>query len=62
MVSRQTILTYKPYWLSYMVIFEALFGCHDVVILGQCPIKWRQHLDMTIVVDCDIKHQFKQAN
>ena len=21
---------YKPYWLSLVVIFEALFGCHDV--------------------------------
>ena len=23
-----------PYWLSWVVIFEALFGCHDILILG----------------------------
>ena len=25
---------YKPWRLSWLVIFEALFGCHDVLILG----------------------------
>ena len=28
-VSSQIIHTYNPYWL----IFEALFGCHDIIIL-----------------------------
>ena len=42
------------------VIFEALVGCHDILILGKSLIKWRQHPDMTMVVDWDAKHQFKQ--
>ena len=29
-------------------------------MLGKSPIKWRQHPDMTITVDWDVKHQFKQ--
>ena len=45
-----------------MVIFEALFGCHDVQILGNSPIKWMQHSDITIAVDWYVKHQFKQTN
>ena len=47
-----------------MVIFEAFFGCHDILILGRSPIKWRQHPNMTIAVDWDInlKHQFKQEH
>ena len=28
----QTIHTYKPLWLSWMVIFEAQVGCHDILI------------------------------
>ena len=47
-----------------MVIFEARFGCNDILILGKCPIKvptWRQSPDMTITVDWDVKHQFKQT-
>ena len=43
-----------------MVIFEALVGCHDILILGKSPIKWRQRPDMTLAVDWVIKHQFKQ--
>ena len=42
-------------------MFEALFGCHDVLILGKSPMKWRQQSDMTIVVEWDVKHQFKQT-
>ena len=45
-----------------MVVFEALVGCHDVLIFGESPIKWRQRPDMAIAADCDVKHQFKQTN
>ena len=31
-------------------------------MLGKSPIKWRQRPDMTIAVDWDVKHQFKQTN
>ena len=44
-----------------MVVFEALVGCHDVLIFGESPIKWRQRPDMAIAADCDVKHQFKQT-
>ena len=40
-------------------MFEALF---DVLILGKSPIKWRQRPDMTIAVDWNVKHQFKQTH
>ena len=30
-------------WLGWVVIFQALVGCHDILILGKSPIKWRQH-------------------
>ena len=39
---------------SWVVIFEAL--------LDTSPIKWRQHPNMTVTVDWDVKHQFKQTN
>ena len=42
-------------------VFEALVGCHDILILGKSPIKWRQRPDMTIVVDWDVKYQSKQT-
>ena len=47
-----------------MVIFEAFFGYHDILILGTCesPIKWRQRPDTTIAVDWDVKYQLKQTN
>ena len=60
MVSSRTIRTYKPFWLCWMVIFEALVGCHDILILVKSLIKWRQRPDMTLAVDWDVKHQFKQ--
>ena len=55
-----TLLTDHTYshWFSWVFIFEALFGCHDILILGKTPIKWRQRPDITI--DLDLKHQFKQ--
>ena len=54
----QTIHTYKPYWLSRVVIFEF----HGILMLGKSPIKWRQCPNMTIAVDWDVKHQIKQTN
>ena len=45
-----------------MVIFEAFFGCHDILILGKSPIKWGQRPNMTIAVDWDFQHQFKHSN
>ena len=62
MVSSQIICTNKPLWLGWMVvIFQALVGCHDILILGKSPIKWRQRPDMTLAVDWDVKHQLKQT-
>ena len=34
--------------------------CHGILMLGKSFIKWRQRPDMTIAVDWDVKHQFKQ--
>ena len=42
MVSNKAINKYKLFWLSWVVISEALFGCHDILILGKSPIKWEQ--------------------
>ena len=53
-----TIHSYKPYWLSWEVTFEVLFG-HP--ILGTSPIKWSQSPDMVKTVDRDVKHHFKQT-
>ena len=44
-----------------MVIFDALFGCHDILILGKIPTKCRQCPDMTIAVDWEVRHQSKQT-
>ena len=49
--SSETILTYKPNWFSWVVIFEARSGCHDVLILSKSPIKRRQRPDMNLAVD-----------
>ena len=46
-------------WL-YFYIYEAHFECHDILMLGKSPIKYRQRPDMTIAVDWGVKHQFKQ--
>ena len=43
-------------------IYETHFECHDILMLGKSPIKWRQRPDMTFAVDWDVKHQFKQTN
>ena len=45
-----------------MVIFVALVGCHDILILGKNLIKWGQRTDMTIAADWNFKHQFKHTN
>ena len=59
-----TINTYKPYRYAWVVvcIYESHFERHDIQILGESPIKWRQSPDMTIADDWDVKHQFKQTN
>ena len=44
-----------------MVIFEAVFGCHDILIWGKSLIKWGQHPDMTLAVDWNVKHKLKQT-
>ena len=48
--------------LSWMVIFQALVGCHDILIVGKSPTKWKQRPDKTVAVDWDVRHQFKQTN
>ena len=55
----QTIHTYELYWLTWVVIFMKRILS---VMLGKSPIKWRQRPDMTIAVDRDVKHQFKQTH
>ena len=42
-------------------MFEALSGCHDVLILGKSHLKEMQRPNMVIAVDLDVKHQFKQT-
>ena len=58
----QTIQSYKPCWLSWVVIFMK----HILsVMTSYCwisPIKLRQRPDITTAVDRDLKHQFKQTN
>ena len=51
-------------WGSKTAIFEAILDVmnHDVLIFGKSPIKWKQHRNMTIAVDWDVKHQFKQTD
>ena len=50
----QTIHKYKLLWFIWVVMFEALFGSHDILILGKSPIKWKRP-DMAIAVDWDVK-------
>ena len=42
-------------------MFEALCGCHDVLILGKGPVKRGQRPDMAMVVEYDVQHLFKQT-
>ena len=48
------------FWFTWVLIFSAHFVCHDILMLGTSPIKWRQRPDTTIAVDLDVKHHFKQ--
>ena len=50
------------FFLGWMVIFHALVGCHDILILGKSLVKWRQRPNMTLAVDWDVQHQFNQTN
>ena len=48
----------SPYMEAFLVylggyLFQAYFGCHDILMLGRSPIKSREHPDMTIAVDWD---------
>ena len=52
----------SPFGFVGWLYFEALVGCHDILILGKSPIKWRQRPDMTLAVDWDVKHQLKKTN
>ena len=45
--------------LSGFLILETLFGCHDILILGESIVRCRQRPDITITVDLDVKHQLK---
>ena len=54
--SSQMNHTHEPCRFSWMVIFEAIVGCHAILILDKSPIKWRQSPDMTIAVDWDVNH------
>ena len=40
---------------------DEFVGCYDILVLGKSPIKWRQRPDMTLAVDWDVKHLFKQG-
>ena len=42
---------YKLLLLTWIIIVQALVECHDILISGKSPIKWRQCRDMTIAVD-----------
>ena len=52
------IVGFPTRWL----IYEAHYEYRDILLTCKSPIKWRQRPDMTIAVDWDVKHQFKQTN
>ena len=45
--------------LEWLYLCEAHFECHDILMLGKSPIKWRQRPDLTIAIDWGVKHHFK---
>ena len=47
-------------WLSWMVIYQTLVGCNAILTENKSQ-KWRQRPNMTLAVDWDVKHQFKQT-
>ena len=44
---------------GWLVLVQAHFGCHDILMFGKSPIKWRRRPDMTIAVDWDAKPEIK---
>ena len=44
-----------------MAMFQAHFGCNDILKFGRSPLKWKQRPDITIAVDWDANSQLKQA-
>ena len=42
-----------------MALQYTLVVCHETLILGKSPIKWRPCPDKTLAVDWDIKHQIQ---
>ena len=57
----ETLINDTIAFLILLGILEAPLGCHDNLILGKSPIKWRRCPDMTIDVDWDAKAQLKQT-
>ena len=49
--SRVAAHIYYPYFKHIL----GSVGCHDILMLGRSPMKWRQRPDMTIAVDCVAK-------
>ena len=45
---------FKSIHISLIGLVGWLFGCHDILILGKGPIKWKQCPDMTKAVDWDV--------
>ena len=58
--------SFQEKWFSQISLIsfvgEAYFECHVILILDKCLIKGRHRPDMTIAVDWDVKHHFKQTN
>ena len=52
----------KWLWLTWVVIFEALFECYEIQTLGKRPIILRQRPDMALAVDWHLNLQFKRIN
>ena len=47
--------------INFVIVNQKLTGSALHIEKNQ-TIEWRQHSDMTISVDWDVKHQFKQTN
>ena len=43
-----------------VILFEALFGCHGVLIRDTSPKKWMQCLHMTISVEWEVKQEINK--
>ena len=53
------LVCYTPVILDGSNVYKAHFECHDILMLDKNPIKLRQHPDMTMAADWDIKHELK---